>query len=45
MFTLKELLGHRSLTMVNRYVALAQADLEAQHRMHSPADRLRNRQK
>jgi site-specific recombinase XerD len=40
-FTLKELLGHTTLAMVNRYVALAQADLEAQHRRFSPGDRLR----
>jgi site-specific recombinase XerD len=39
-FTLKELLGHTTLAMVNRYVALAQADIEAQHRQFSPADRL-----
>lgn len=40
-FTLKELLGHVTLTMTNRYVALAQADLAKQHRQFSPADRLR----
>ncbi|HHX42226.1 MAG TPA: tyrosine-type recombinase/integrase [Armatimonadetes bacterium] len=40
-FTLQQLLGHTSLAMTNRYVALAQADLEAQHRAFSPADRLR----
>jgi integrase/recombinase XerC len=37
-FTLKELLGHTALYMVNRYVALAQADLEAQHRQYSPVE-------
>ncbi len=42
-FTLKELLGHTSLTICNRYVMLAQADLENQHRQFSPADRLRRR--
>lgn len=42
-FTLKELLGHTSLAMTNHYVALAQADLEAQHRQFSPADRLHRR--
>lgn len=42
-FTLKELLGHTSLTMVNRYLALAQADIEHQHRQFSPADRLKGR--
>ncbi|NLN77124.1 MAG: tyrosine-type recombinase/integrase [Armatimonadetes bacterium] len=40
-FSLKELLGHTSLTICNRYIALAQADLERQHRQYSPADRLR----
>ena len=39
-FTLQQLLGHTSLTMTNRYVALAQADIENQHRQYSPADRL-----
>lgn len=40
-FSLKELLGHTSLTIVNRYVSLAQADIENQHRQFSPGDRLR----
>lgn len=40
-FALKELLGHTTLHMTNRYVALAQADIEAQHRKFSPADRLK----
>lgn len=39
-FTLKEILGHSSLHMTNRYVALAQADIAAQHRRFSPGDRL-----
>ncbi len=39
-FSLKEILGHTTLTMVNRYVALAQADIENQHRQFSPGDRL-----
>jgi site-specific recombinase XerD len=43
MFTLKELLGHTTLTMVNRYVALAQADIENQHRQFSPVDRMKKR--
>jgi integrase/recombinase XerD len=37
-FTLKELLGHTSLAMVNRYVALSQADLSRQHSQHSPVN-------
>lgn len=39
-FTLKMLLGHTNLAMTNRYVMLAEADLEHQHRQFSPADRL-----
>jgi site-specific recombinase XerD len=42
-FTLQQLLGHTTLTMTNRYVALAQADIEAQHRQFSPADRLKKK--
>jgi site-specific recombinase XerD len=40
-FTLKEMLGHTSLQIVNRYVALAQADIENQHRQFSPGDRIK----
>jgi len=39
-FTLQQMLGHTSLDMTNRYVALTQADIENQHRQFSPADRL-----
>ena len=39
-FTLKEILGHTTLQMTNKYVALAQADIQNQHRQYSPADRL-----
>jgi site-specific recombinase XerD len=42
-FTLKEILGHTSLHMTNRYVAFAQADIVNQHRQFSPADRLRGK--
>lgn len=41
-FTLQQMLGHTSLNTTNRYVALAQADIENQHRQFSPADRLRS---
>lgn len=42
-FTLKLLLGHSSLHMTNRYVALAQGDLQKQHRSFSPGDHLTKR--
>ncbi len=35
-FSLKMLLGHESLTMVNRYVAISQADVRGKHARHSP---------
>ncbi|HEY3413308.1 MAG TPA: tyrosine-type recombinase/integrase [Armatimonadota bacterium] len=37
-FALKEILGHTTLHMTNRYVLIAQADAQAQHVLHSPAD-------
>lgn len=42
-FSLKEILGHTSLAMTNKYVALAQADIQAKHRQFSPADRLKRK--
>lgn len=42
-FTLQQLLGHTDLKTSNRYVALAQADIQNQHRQFSPADRLKGR--
>ena len=42
-FTLQQLLGHTDLAMTNRYVALAQADIENQHRQFSPVERLKRR--
>jgi len=41
-FTLQQILGHTSLDMTRRYVELAQADLENQHRQYSPVARLKN---
>jgi site-specific recombinase XerD len=39
-FALQAMLGHTDLQMTRRYVAIADADIEAQHRQFSPMDRL-----
>lgn len=39
-FSLQRILGHTTLDMVKRYVALADTDLAARHRAASPADHL-----
>ncbi len=41
-FSLQRILGHTTLDMVKRYVALADVDLVTRHAMASPADRLAN---
>lgn len=40
-FELQKLLGHESLHMVRRYVAIAESDIEAAHSKASPADNWR----
>jgi site-specific recombinase XerD len=39
-FSLQRILGHTTLDMVKRYVAMSDADLAARHRTASPADHL-----
>ena len=39
-FALKQILGHNGLQVINRYVALAEAAIQTQHRPFSPVDRL-----
>ena len=39
-FSLQQILGHSTLDIVRIYVNLAQSDMEAAHRIHSPADNL-----
>jgi len=41
LFELQQLMGHEDLTMLRRYVMLAQADLALVHRKASPANRLK----
>ena len=43
-FSLQTLLGHNNVSMTARYVLLAQADLEDQHRRFSPVAQLKGRQ-
>lgn len=40
-FTLMRILGHTDLRMTSRYVSLAQADIENQHRAYSPVDNMK----
>jgi site-specific recombinase XerD len=40
LFELQQLMGHTDLTVLRRYVALAEADLAQAHRAASPADRI-----
>jgi integrase/recombinase XerD len=40
-FTLKSLLGHGSLDMVEHYTRIAEVDVELAHRKASPADNWR----
>jgi len=40
LFELQQLMGHTDLTVLRRYVALAESDLAAAHRKASPLDRM-----
>jgi site-specific recombinase XerD len=43
LFELQILMGHTDLTVLRRYVALAETDLAQAHRAASPADRMKLR--
>src|SRR5687768_16120118 len=43
LFELQALMGHSDLTILRRYVALAENDLAQAHRQASPADRMKLR--
>jgi site-specific recombinase XerD len=38
--TLRLMMGHSTLAVLQRYLALAGEDIERAHKLHSPADRL-----
>lgn len=40
-FTLQQLLGHSNISQTEIYVNLKRADMERQHRAHSPSDRIK----
>jgi site-specific recombinase XerD len=40
-FTLQEILGHSTMDMVKRYIALAQVDLDTAHRKASPVENMK----
>lgn len=40
LFSVQAMLGHTDLQMTRRYVSLAEADVESQHRQFSPVDKL-----
>jgi integrase/recombinase XerD len=42
-FALQQILGHEHLDMTQKYVKMAQADIEFQGRSNSPVDKLRKR--
>ncbi len=42
-FALQQILGHTQLGMTQKYVAIAQADVQNQHLQFSPVERLRNK--
>jgi len=44
-FSLREILGHTTLEMVNHYLHFTSSQITAQHRKYSPMDRLQNEEK
>jgi len=44
-FSLQKVLGHSTLTMTRRYSELADSDIQEKHRLYSPGDRLKLKEK
>ncbi len=41
--THRHMLGHTQMKQTSRYVALAQADIENQHRQYAPGDKMKTK--
>jgi len=44
-FSLREILGHTTLEMVNHYLHFTSSQITDQHRKYSPMDRLQEKEK
>jgi len=42
LYALQQIMGHSDLTVLRRYLALVENDLQAAHRTHGPVDHMLN---